>query len=53
MDRLNYWETITQAGFIIRDRWQKLADKHGLGIDHWGLPALTGYTIKSVKALEY
>ena len=53
MDRLKSWETITQTGLMIRDRWQKLADKHGLGIDHWGLPALTGYTIKSVKALEY
>lgn len=53
MERLQSWDTITQTGLHIRDRWQQLADKHGLQIDHWGLPALTGYTFKSDNALAY
>ncbi len=53
MERIKSWETITQTGLNIRDRWQKLADQHGLNIDHWGLAALTGYTLKSENALAY
>lgn len=53
MDRLKSWDTITQTGLQIRQRWQQLADKHGLKIDHWGLPALTGFTFQSAQALAY
>lgn len=53
MERVKSWETITQTGLNIRERWQQLADKHGLGISHWGLPALTGYTFQSNSALAY
>jgi glutamate-1-semialdehyde 2,1-aminomutase len=53
MERLRSWDTITQIGLIIRERWQQLADKHGLEINHWGLPALTGFTFKSENALAY
>jgi glutamate-1-semialdehyde 2,1-aminomutase len=53
MERVKSWETITQTGLAIRAGWQQLADKHGLKIDHWGLPALTGYTFKSENALAY
>jgi glutamate-1-semialdehyde 2,1-aminomutase len=53
MERVMSWETITQTGLNIRERWQNLADKHGLGVSHWGLPALTGYTFKSDNALAY
>lgn len=53
MERVKSWETITRAGLDIRAGWQQLADKHGLAIDHWGLPALTGYTFKSKNALAY
>lgn len=53
MERTRSWDTITQIGLNIRERWQKLADKHGLQIDYWGLPALTGYTFKSDNALAY
>lgn len=53
MEREKTWETITQTGLIIRDRWQQLADRHGLDITHWGLPALTGFTIQSDNALAY
>jgi glutamate-1-semialdehyde 2,1-aminomutase len=53
MERSKSWDTITRTGLNIRERWQHLADKHELAIDHWGLPALTGFTFKSKNALAY
>lgn len=53
MERVKSWDTITQTGLDIRHRWQKLANKHGLKIEHWGLPALTGFTFQSPNALAY
>lgn len=53
MERLRSWETITATGLDIRQRWQMLADKHGLKIEHWGLPALTGFSFLSPQALAY
>jgi len=53
MERLRSWETITRTGLQIRQAWQGLAEKHGLSIDHWGLPALTGFTFRSSNALAY
>lgn len=53
MERLQSWERITATGEEIRRGWQGLADRHGLNIQHWGLPALTGFTFSSQKALAY
>lgn len=53
MERIKSWDTITQTGLTIRLGWQALADKHELNIEHWGLPALTGFTFKSQHALAY
>lgn len=53
MGRLKSWDTVTQTGLNIRQGWQQLADKHGLKIEHWGLPALTGYSFQSPNALAY
>ena len=53
MERVKSWETITQTGLSIRQGWQRLADKHGLKINHWGLAALTGFTFESANALAY
>ena len=53
MGRIKSWESITQTGLNIRQGWQNLADKHGLIISHWGLPALTGFTIQSENSLAY
>lgn len=53
MGRIQSWDTITQTGLGIRQGWQKLADKHGLKISHWGLPALTGFSFQSDNALAY
>ena len=53
MGRIKSWDTISQTGLNIRQGWQKLADKHGLKINHWGLAALTGFTFQSDNALAY
>lgn len=53
MERVRAWETITDTGIQIRNRWQALADKYSLPINHWGLPALTGYSFESKDALAY
>jgi glutamate-1-semialdehyde 2,1-aminomutase len=53
MERLQSWDVITQTGLKIRETWQQMADRHCLQIEHWGLPALTGYTIQSENALAY
>lgn len=53
MERVQSWNTITQTGLGIRQRWQQLADLHGLEISHWGLPALTGFSFLSPQALAY
>lgn len=53
MERVESWKTITQTGLKIRELWQQLADKHGLSIEHWGLPALTGFSVKSENNLAY
>lgn len=53
MERVQSWNTITRTGLGIRQRWQQLADQHGLEISHWGLPALTGFSFLSPQALAY
>jgi glutamate-1-semialdehyde 2,1-aminomutase len=53
MEHIKSWETITQIGMNVREGWKSLADKHELNIDHWGLPALTGFTFQSANALAY
>jgi glutamate-1-semialdehyde 2,1-aminomutase len=53
MEREKSWEFITKTGLYIRDGWQQLADNHKIEIEHWGIPALTGFTIKSCNALSY
>ena len=53
MERIMSWELVTQIGLDIRRGWQELADNHDIKIEHWGLPALTGFTINSPNALAY
>jgi len=53
MEKIKSWETITKTGHCIRNGWQKIADKYQIGIEHWGLPALAGFTIQSRSALAY
>jgi len=53
MERTESWRYITRTGLDITQRWQTLADRHGLSLNTWGLPALTGFTIASEKNLQY
>ena len=53
MERVKSWETITNTGLNIRQRWQQLADQYALRINHWGLPSLTGFTFQSKNAVAY
>ena len=53
MERTKSWEVITAIGLENKKRWQALADKHGLKINQWGIPALAGYTFDSPNALAY
>jgi glutamate-1-semialdehyde 2,1-aminomutase len=53
MERERSWEVITAIGVDVRRRWQQLADANGLAIDHWGLPSLCGFTVRSENALAY
>lgn len=53
MESISSWDYITSTGLDIRNGWQKLADKYNLGIEHWGLPALAGFTFSSKNALAY
>lgn len=53
MEKTKSWEKITETGLNIRKGWQDLADRHDIKIEHWGLPALTGFTIVSENALAY
>ena len=53
MEKLKSWEKITTTGHQIRKGWLQLAEKYGLDVELWGLPALSGFTIKSPHALAY
>lgn len=53
MERVRSWEQITETGNAVRLGWQALADKHALTIEHWGIPALAGFTVQSPNALAY
>lgn len=53
MERVESWKQITETGGEIRKLWDQLATRHGLGIDHWGIAALCGFTIQSQNALAY
>lgn len=53
MEKERSWEQVTATGLELRQRWQELADRHGLSIGHNGLAALAGFTIQSPQALAY
>lgn len=53
MEAIRSWDTINATGLTIRNGWQDLANKHELKIDHWGIPALAGFTIQSEASLAY
>jgi len=53
MEREKSWETITNIGLEITERWKKLASQHGLKISTSGLPSLTSFAFDGEHALAY
>ena len=53
MEETKSWEVITNIGKKMRQGWQKLADDHNLEIEISGIPAISTYSFKSNKSLEY
>jgi glutamate-1-semialdehyde 2,1-aminomutase len=53
MEEVRSWETITGTGHQISKGWQDLASSHDLTLDHWGIPALCGFTVRSDNPLGY
>lgn len=53
MEAEKSWEKITQTGHAIRAKWTEMSYDVGLSLDHWGLPALCGFTVKSEHAQTY
>lgn len=53
MEQEQSWQKITTIGRTITSRWQALGRKFGLNLVTAGVPALTGFTIKSPNALAY
>ncbi|KAA0690837.1 aminotransferase class III-fold pyridoxal phosphate-dependent enzyme [Halopseudomonas laoshanensis] len=53
MERVKSWETITQTGMDITNRWQALARKHELSITTSGLPSLTGFAFNHPDNLAF
>lgn len=53
MEKERSWEKITATGRAITSRWQALGRKYGLPLATAGVPALTGFSIKSANGLAY
>ena len=53
MERLQSWDVISKTGNQVKDKWMKLAERYNIELETWGLPALSGFTIKSKNSLAY
>lgn len=53
MAALESWNLITDIGQQMRQRWQALADYHGVSIKLSGLPALSGFVFESQRNQAY
>ena len=53
MEREKSWERITKIGKEINKRWLELGKKYNLDVNVHGLPALTGFSLRSKDWLKY
>ena len=53
MEREKSWETITNIGKIIKEKWQLIADSSDLKISHAGIPALASFRFESENNMAY
>ena len=51
MEKEKSWEVITATGNKVREAWKELSKKYNIEIEHYGLPALAGFTFKSEKSV--
>jgi glutamate-1-semialdehyde 2,1-aminomutase len=53
MESIRSWETITATGLRIKQLWQQIADRQGVAIEQWGIPALSGFNFQGANAAAY
>jgi glutamate-1-semialdehyde 2,1-aminomutase len=53
MERVKSWETITDTGLSIGERWKRIGKVHDLPIEIGGLPAFINFSILSNNWLQY
>jgi len=53
MEKLKSWETITNIGKKIQNKWDEIAKQNGLEITHWRIPSLAGFSFLSEENLSY
>jgi len=53
MEKSRSWETITNMGLDISQRWKSLAEKHELPLEISGIPALVGFSLPLENMLKY
>lgn len=53
MSSIRSWSTITNLGEKFKSKWQFLADKKGLKISQFGIPALAGFRFESQNSMAY
>jgi glutamate-1-semialdehyde 2,1-aminomutase len=53
MQETEAWVKITSLGNYIRKGWTEVANTSGLRLQHWGIPALAGFTVLSQDAQKY
>lgn len=53
MERTQSWEQITLTGRKISQEWKRLAKKHGLDIQLFGLPSMPTFGFQSADSLAY
>jgi len=53
MKKKKSWKIITNKGIEIRKKWKKLAENCGLKVEFFGIPAISGFVIKSKNFFGY
>jgi len=53
MEREKSWKNISQSGENVKERWRRLARKHGLKLNTSGLSAIPAFSFESPDMLAY
>ena len=52
MNRCRSWEQVTKTGLLLKKEWNNLANKYGIKIKHFGIPALASFVFDNNYHLE-